>query len=291
MKNKSNDPMKDLQRLLQRQDFKSEDELNQFLSGLLGNTIPTFPDMKLTNKEKAQDLVEAAYNLPPAKAKKTIEKALHLDPDCIEAYEFLATTSSSEALSLTYLEKGIEIGKRIFGGEFLERSKGYFWGLHETRPYMRCLHYYANALYNLGNINASIQLLEEMIELNPNDNQGVRDVLLLNLIETDNDEKFLKYFTMFEEESRAMWLFTHVLYVFKTEGDTPKSRKLLSNANKRNKHIIKGLVSKTMNPNVPSTYMLGGESEADIYVQLALPAWIKVKGALDWLDIMQSRFK
>jgi tetratricopeptide (TPR) repeat protein len=291
MKKNTNDPMKDLQRLLERQEFNSEEELSQFLNGLLGKKVPMISDFELTNQEKAQDLVHDAYELPPAKAKKNIEKALNLDSDCIEAYEYLAVTSTSEALSLTYLEKGIEIGKRIFGGEYLEQNKGFFWGMHETRPYMRCLHLYSNSLYQLGKIYEATQVLEEMIELNPNDNQGVRDELLLNFIETDQDNKFLIYFNQFKGDSRSIWLFTHVLFVYKTEGDTPKSRKLLSNAHKRNKHIIQRLVAMKMNADIPDTYTLGSESEADIYVQMALPAWIKVQGAIQWLETMQGRFK
>ena len=68
--------MTDLQRLLANQDFKSEDDIRKFMDSMVGQKIPSFPKKALNFKEQAQDLVFAAYELTPAKAKVNIEKAL-----------------------------------------------------------------------------------------------------------------------------------------------------------------------------------------------------------------------
>jgi len=120
--------MTDLQRLLNAQDFKTEEEAHKFMDSIMGKKIPSLPKEALSSKERAQDLVFEAYELPPAKAKVNIEKALQLDPDCIEAYEYLGSTVRTIEHASIYYKKGISIGRRIFGGTFLEENKGFFFG-------------------------------------------------------------------------------------------------------------------------------------------------------------------
>ena len=60
----SKDPLKDLYRLLDKQEFKSEKDLKNFLDSLLMKRIPEIKEEALTMEERAQDLVEEAYELP-----------------------------------------------------------------------------------------------------------------------------------------------------------------------------------------------------------------------------------
>lgn len=120
--------MTDLQRLLGSQNFQSESELQKFIDTFNGQQIPSFPNAALNFQEQAQDLVFAAYELPLAKARKNIEKALQLDSNCIEAYEFLGSIEKSVEIASTFYEKGIAIGRQIFGGKYWEEHKGEFWG-------------------------------------------------------------------------------------------------------------------------------------------------------------------
>lgn len=283
MKKQHEKLMTDLQRLLQAQNFKSEEELNQFLKSLSGQQIPSFPKEALNAQEQAQDLVHAAYELPPTKAKANIKKALKLDPDCIEAYEFLGLMENDAALSITFFEKGIEIGRRIFGGEYLEEHKGMFWGFHETRPFMRCMYNYADCLYAMGKIEACVAILEEMIELNPNDNQGVRDRLMLYLVQLNESQKFLKYLKMYEEDIRTFQVFTRALFAFSTQGETEESNQLLTEAINTNKFVAKRLLSNKAVKNIPDYYGWGDANEADCYVSLAQSVWAQIKGAREWL--------
>ena len=172
----------DLHRLLETQNFKSEDELKNFLNNMMGAEIPSFPKEALSIKEQAQDLIFEAHESSITEGRKKAAEALKLDPDCIEAYEYLGTLENDVTKAMLHFQKGVDIGKRLFGGEFREENKGAFWMIHETRPYMRCQQHLADCFYGLGKIEESVALLEELIELNPNDNQGARDQLLLFLI-------------------------------------------------------------------------------------------------------------
>ena len=273
----------DLHRLLETQDFQNEEDLKKFMDSIVGQKIPTFSKNALNNKEQAQDLVLEAYELTPVKAKKKIEKALELDPDCIEAYEYLSGCESSLELESVFLEKGIAIGRKLFLEENFEYQIGHFWGILETRPFMRCLQLYSEVLYLKNKKKECVEILEEMIYLNPNDNQGVRDQLMLYLIELDEVKKFEKYAKMFKDDEMTFSLFNQALFTFKTEGDTIKSQKQLHKALKQNKFVVEKLISGLPIFELSDHYGFGVENEADYYVDSAQHIWRKTKGAIEWL--------
>ncbi len=275
--------MTDLHRLLETQDFKSEDELRKFMDDLMGEKIPSFPKEALTNKEQAQNLVFDAYELSPAKGKAKIEKALLLDPDCLEAYEYLGSMEQLVDLAIIFYEKGIEIGRRLFGGKYLTKNKGRYWGLHETRPFMRCLAQYSDCLYTIGKVNESVAVLEEMIELNPNDNQGVRDQLLLYLILLNENKKFEKYAKKYNDDIMAFPLFNYALFAYKKEGESENANKKLKKAMKQNKFVAPKILSNKQITSLSDTYGFGDENEANYYVAYAKEIWASTKGAIEWL--------
>ena len=275
--------MTDLHRMLDAQNFKSLEEAQKFMDTIVGKEIPSFPDEVLTDAEKAQDLVLDAYDLPPKKAKANIEKALKLDPDCIEAYEFLALHTPVPERAINYIKIAIDIGRHRFGGEYLDKNKGYFWGLHETRTYMRCLLLYADMLNEAGEQKKSIAVMEEMLELNPNDNQGVRDQLMLYFIETNQDEKYLKYVKIFKDDHSAFALFGAALFIFKNKGAVAQATKKLKAAIEYNRYVPALLTRKKPLENLSGYYSPGDKEEAIYYASFAHRVWNSIPGAIDWL--------
>jgi len=134
----------DLHRLLESQNFKSKGELEKFMDGLMGKPVPSFPKESLTIKEQAQDLIFEAVDLPEDKGYELALKALQMDPDCIEAYEYLGALETITETAILYYKNGIEIGKRIFSKTYFKDSIGQFWMVHETRAFMRCMQAYAD---------------------------------------------------------------------------------------------------------------------------------------------------
>lgn len=275
--------MTDFQRLLETQNFKSEVELKKFMDGIVGQRIPSFPKESLNSSATAQDLVYEAYDLSPAKAKANIEKALQLDPDCIEAFEFLGSSERTVEIAMTFFEKGISIGRKLFGGKYLAEHKGMFWGFHETRPFMRCLQHYSDCLYAIGKVRECIAVLEEMIKLNPNDNQGVRDQLLLYLIQMAENDKFNKYEKQYKDDDMAFSLFNRALFAFKTEGDSKMANEKLKNAIKGNKFVVSKLLANKPLTDLPEHYGFGDDKEAKYYVYFAYHTWHNTEGSIEWL--------
>ena len=282
--------MTDFDRLLARQNFKDTKELQTFLDTLSEKSIYDLPQMELTPEEQAQDLVFEAFELTPAKAKKNIEKALALDPNCIEAYEYLASKEKKAEKALEFLEKGITIGRKKFGGKFLKKNKGIFWGIHETRPFMRCLCAKSEILVAMGKMAEGVAIMEEMIELNEHDNQGIRYPLMSALIMLGETEKFKKYDKTFNDAYAAQTLYSRALFAFQTEGNSANARKLLKKAFEKNPFVVHKLLDMDYQPKAVESYMLGSSEEADAYLIYALFAWYKIKGALEWLVEMIEEF-
>ncbi|HAI75742.1 MAG TPA: hypothetical protein DCM08_05795, partial [Microscillaceae bacterium] len=182
MKKSSNKTISDLQRLLMEQNFQSEEELQKFMESLIGKEIPSFPFDSLDPKEQAKELIMDAYDLSPVQARVNIEQALQLDINCIDAYILLGLLESVPQIGMVFFEKGIAIGRSIFDKKYRAKHKGHFWGLHETRPFMRCLQSYAECLFAIWRVEECVAIYEELIELNPNDSQGVVNQLMHCLI-------------------------------------------------------------------------------------------------------------
>jgi tetratricopeptide (TPR) repeat protein len=275
--------MIDLHRLLESQHFKSEAELRKFMDSLKAKPIPSFPKESLTIKEQAQDLIFEALEQPEDKGYQLALKALQMDPDCIEAYEYLGALEPIPETAILYYKNGIEIGRRIFAKNYLKDSIGHFWMIHETRPFMRCLQAYADCFSDMGRFRDSVAVFEEMIKLNPNDNQGVRDQLLIYLIKINDFNKFRKYDNMYKDDSGACMSFNRVLFTFKTEGSSPNSNGLLNKAIKSNKYVIPKLIAKTVALDIPDVYGVGDDDEAKYYTFFAHKIWHETDRAIDWI--------
>lgn len=238
-----------------------------------------------TPLRKAQDMMYDTWEVTNPKERIAMaRKALEISPDCADAYALLAEEAASsltEALNL--YRQGVEAGERALGREAFEEDAGDFWGILETRPYMRARAGLAGCLWEAGNHDEAIQHYKDMLRLNPNDNQGIRDFLMPRLIEMGRDGEAELLFKEYNDAT-ASWAYARVLLDFRKMGDSEISRKSLKAAIKKNKHIPAYLLGrKKMSQSLPEYYSPGAETEAMFYVKENLKAWKMTTGALEWL--------
>jgi hypothetical protein len=97
------------------------------------------PDNELISR--AQDIVYQAWQAETASKRKALaQKALKISPLCGDANNVLAGLESKADVACRLFQKG------------LEAAKGHFWGLLETRPYMRAREGMARTLWALGDL-------------------------------------------------------------------------------------------------------------------------------------------
>lgn len=233
-------------------------------------------------ERKANALVEQAYNAAPGQRIRFLQRALEADPDCVDAHLMLGMESESLDKALQHLRRAVDAGKQKLGDEW-EKLQGHFWGYVETRPYMRAKCELAMCLWAARQYDEAIQHYEEMLRLNPGDNQGVRELLLSAYLERGNDANATKLIEQYEDES-AVWEYARLLLAFRAADDSPMARKLLSKARKVNKFVPKYLLGDRMVPSERPQYVgVGDESEAIECAVRLLPAWRNTPGITSWL--------
>ncbi|MEZ4712414.1 MAG: hypothetical protein R3A44_34815 [Caldilineaceae bacterium] len=236
--------------------------------------------------ERAQELMYQAWEESnPARRVKLAQQALEISPDCADAYVLLAEEEADTVEeALHYYEQGVAAGERALGPETFEEGTGHFWGLLETRPYMRAREGLAEVLWRLGRTKEAITHFQEMLVLNPNDNQGVRYMLLNLYLDTGRDAEARALQKGYEEDGMAEWLYTRALLAFRKDGAGRQSDKLLRAALKMNPHVPPYLTARKRLPPAPPPYIgIGDENEAVSYAARYLQAWRRTKGAVEWL--------
>src|SRR5262249_41532931 len=144
----------ELGRMLQESNFASIDDANAFLRSLVESGGARIgPGVARTPLEEAQDVMYEAWESPKGRAIQLARKALSISPDCADAYVVLAQTlAKTTPRELELYELGVKAGERALGKEAFVEDADHFWGLVETRPYMRARAGVARCLFALGRV-------------------------------------------------------------------------------------------------------------------------------------------
>jgi len=275
-------------------DAEEEDELPFFdrrgMEGLMQQAIaqqlgeqPGSGDPQL---DQAQQIMYQAWEESnPGKRLTLAHQALATSPNCADAYVLLAEEEADTVgRALEYYQRGVEAGQRALGSDYFSEAAGHFWGLLETRPYMRALSGQANMLWQLRRHAEAIAIFREMLRLNPGDNQGVRYSLLQLLLELDRGDEARALIAQYADEYSATWLYTQALLAFQQEGDSDSSQRALKEALKQNPHVPAYLAEKKRIPNLLPDYISPGEeTEAIDYATAHLNDWRRTPGAVEWI--------
>jgi tetratricopeptide (TPR) repeat protein len=234
---------------------------------------------------KAQAVVYRAFEEPDAQRQvRLAQDALAVCPDCADAYVLLAEHATSRQEALRLYEQGVAAGERALGAEAFHEGAGHFWGILETRPSLRARLGLAHALWAAARRAEAVRHLQDMLRLNPHDNQRVRYPLAGFLLFLDRADDLDRLLQQFPDEGSAAWAYTKALLAFRRHGDTPEARQLLKEAKKTNKHVPAYLLGEKSPPTQqPGYYSPGDESEALNYLGSAVAGWKSTPGALAWL--------
>ncbi len=238
-------------------------------------------------KFAAQDLVYEAWDSrDPDEIYGLLKDAVELDAGNVDArlglMDFLDLDTDER---IEYLRDLLGVAKEELGDEFAE-FKGHFWGFMETRPYMRVRSQLALRLMEAGRIEESILEHEGMLELNPNDNQGVRYGLLACCLMVKQLDGAKRILDQYEEEIgfSAMLAWGYILERFLSD-DIVAAKKGLKQAKDLNGYVAAYFSGHRKLPKVtPSGYSPGSREEAVVTYEILGPAWDKYPAAQSWLS-------
>ena len=163
---------------------------------------------------------------------------------------------------------------------------GHFWGVLETRPYMRARQGLADTLWRLDRRDEARSHYEEMLRLNPNDNQGIRYLLVMLLLEMD-----LRCRRGETAEPVSRRAHGHVALHSRRCSNSAKAAqptkptrrfRRRSSTTRTCRLILTG--QKRIPNRLPDHIGFGDENEAVAYAADHLNHWRRTEGAVDWLQ-------
>ncbi len=242
-------------------------------------------DENTSDEERAQELAFAARGARGRRRVALARQALKLWPDCADAYGVLADQEIDLDRARALYALGVAAGERALGPDCLRDNAGYFWGLVETRPYMRARYGLAEVLWESGARDEAVEHFGELLRLNPGDAQGVRYRLANALLVLRRNDELGRLLDTYLDEDSVDWIYNRALLVFAREGDSQGARSRLTLAFRRNRFVPKYLLLGEPLPQVPAMYLgLDQEAEAMSYASLAVEAWESTPGALGWIQ-------
>ena len=235
---------------------------------------------------EAQGVMYDAWERTTPKSRIALaRKALAISPLCADAYNLLADEAATPAEARDLYLRGLEAGELALGPDGFEEYGGHFWGFLETRPYMRARQGLALALQELGEDEAARGHFRAMLELNPNDNQGIRYLLLASLLRCGDLAGAKALLASYPDEWSAQWLYTRALIAYR-EGYAAEAAtlELVKEARSANEHVPAILAgTRPPAPTQDGYVTMGGPDEATDYVREFGQAWKNIPGAIDWL--------
>jgi tetratricopeptide (TPR) repeat protein len=280
-----------LKQLMASGELITQNDLDALLASLHGPSVDdglsdAEADARAAAQELAFDAMEAETD---AQARKLAKRALRQDPDCVDALVVMtdldARTPKEEIVGL---QQAVAAGERSLGAQFIRENKGHFWMLIETRPYMRAMEQLASLYYGKGMYLDAIRIYEKMLELNPNDNQGVRDPLLGAYLCADDLEGADRLLKKYQGDAGANFAWGRVLERF-LAGDQAGVRAALKKARQANRFVEFYMTAQKRIPDsLPEMYQLGSEEEAVLCMNVVGLAWALHKDAVFWLLDQQA---
>jgi tetratricopeptide (TPR) repeat protein len=245
--------MADLHRLIAAKNFQSAEEVNAFLEALMRSDTPIdelAPPRPDTPLERAQEVMDQAYQAKGKRQRVALaRKALEISADCVEAYLMLARESATTVAKATaYYTDALAAAERTLNPALFEQGAGHFWGIPETRPYMRARAGLAEGLIMSGYREEGMAHLRELLRLNADDNLGIRYLLLGLLIEAGAYDQATALLAQYKNERSTAWLYNRALLFWLQEGSTQRSRKALNEAIRYNPYVAEFAMGETELP-------------------------------------------
>lgn len=259
-----------LNEFLANVDVKDEKELDKKLQEFMAKYNAGEVEYEDTPLDEAYELLEKAqYAETEKEAIKLAKQAYDKCPECFDAILFQVELEKNSLKRDKLLNDGLEFEKNRLQKEkyFDKNNIGHFYGIFETRPYMRGLYYKAMFLLLDGKVKQARDVCKEMLKLNENDNTGARYLLMAIYAYLEEEKEMLALYKKYPEENLEMVFPLFALY-YKL-GNDKKAKEYLNKINELNPNFVKyfkGTIK--INKKVPEGYYGRGDaSEVIMYFE------------------------
>ena len=212
------------------------------------SSIPAFVTKETA--ENTDDYLELAHNATCMKdALKYAKKALKLDPHNFDAESLVLELKAKDSTNLVQdYAKAVQRATAFMEetGYFDEEYIGDFWGVLETRPYMRLRCKYVNVLIECGMIGQARDECKELLRLCERDNMGIRFLLMHIYAYFEDEEAALTLHKQFDSYDETELLLPLSILYYKKGIFTKAVQYLrkLNGANRDLKRFLKNVLNE-----------------------------------------------
>ncbi|UOQ94465.1 SEC-C domain-containing protein [Halobacillus shinanisalinarum] len=252
----------ELNKKVEQMNFSSTDEINDYM-----NHHRNDPFIPSNDKQRAQIKAYEAYESENEEKKRIlVDEVLKLDEGNVDGLALQAHFTSTIGEKVLFVLKAINSGYRRLGIEQPDTEVA-LWQIVEARPLLRAIEFLAELYEENGEIEQAIESYEDIIELNPNDNQGIRSRLIPLYIQEERYKDVQSLLDMFPDDISVENLFTVSLLMIRLGMDADDIMAQLKMAHFRNESVYLLLTGKESIPEkLPKQFTPGSLEEAVIYV-------------------------
>ena len=258
----------------------SLDDLNAEINVRFTGPMDDFEHPMETPADLAEALCQQAIDTFGRRRIQLARQALAEDATHVEANILLAESTRHAERRVELFRNAKEMATAQLGS-IMDEEVGHFWGITETRPFMRATHGLADALYEAGEVREAIAQYQELLRLNPNDNQGVRYQLTPLLLANNQEAEAVELLDSYREPT-AQWHYMKSLVEFRRGRRSAAAKKATRAAFRANGHLVE-LLQSPAPPMFPDSYAPGSPEEAAICIQEMSEAWDETEGYLEWM--------
>ena len=221
-------------------------------------------------------------------AERIFRTVLAQMPDHLDAIHHLALVLSERGLfaeARDLWEQTSRIGYKAFPQDFKLGRDRLEWGWLKNRPFLRCLHGLALARYDDGETGEALRLFQELLTMNPNDNQGVRAIAVEVLFKLGIFEDALEITRQYPDDVMPETLYGRALALFKL-GQRQEASVALREAIEYLPLVAKELLKvkhRLPKTAMPDVLTMGGADEAYYYWEHCGQFWEGDIEALEWM--------
>jgi hypothetical protein len=158
---------------------------------------------------------------------------------------------------------------------------------------MRVLHFLALTLWDTGARDEAVKEAKILLRLNPNDNQGIRELLHIWYPATGDWDALTKLLQRYRSDWSVSHLYTSWLLGFRNGNATDTQ---LAEALEANPYVPAILADQNAlvvddddDVEMPGYVLSGSSAEASAYADFSRSVWQRVPGAIEALTIAASR--
>ncbi|MEW4530154.1 hypothetical protein [Maioricimonas sp. JC845] len=218
--------------------------------------------------------------------RRLAREATRLDPDCSSAWSLLGDLAPDDRRALPHYQKAVAAIDREVGEELCRQLEAGRGSIDDAHPWYvgRCD--LAYALLGVGRIEETIELLNILLRLVPEDEAGLRFLLARALFRDHRDEELTRLMNRYDNTEECACKYIRSLLLYRMKGDSRKARDALVEAYGVNHHVVDYLMNPDSLPDeLPDDDEIdpGSRAEAASYVLSFLDDWEQTNGAMDWL--------